>query len=155
MSNSFATMRRRLHPPLRLWNVALWLGSGTGVVSQTASAEDAFWSHTLLWYKSGDKLWSEAQIRSSFHSPVRLGRHVIEREHANKANDFPPTLHSLPSGSCLSSRAHTSLLSTVQCLLTSFTQRKAADLKWQHFLRKKANSVFSADDYMASGSFGH
>lgn len=39
---------------------------------------------------------------------ARLGRSVIESEHANKANDFPPTLHLDPRGSSLPSPAHTS-----------------------------------------------
>lgn len=102
-------------PPPSLWNVALWLGPGRGAeqsreaVIQEAIAEDAFWSRMRLWYKkASDKLLSEWQIFSFFARSARLVRHVIEREHANKANDFPPTLHFSPRGSCLSSHAHTS-----------------------------------------------
>lgn len=58
--------------------------------------------------KQSDKLLSRRRIIFFFHFPARLGRHVIEREHANKANDFPPTLHFFPWGSCLPRRAHAS-----------------------------------------------
>lgn len=85
-----------------------WAGDEPRAVIQAATAEEGFEATCMRDTKANDKLLSKLRILFFFHCSARLGRQVIEREHANKANDFPPTLHFFPWGSCLRSWAHTS-----------------------------------------------
>lgn len=90
------------------WNVALWLGGAQSCYSGSYIWGHCFEATCIPDTHTADKLRSRMQIFSVFTALPDLGDTIIEREHADKANGLPPTLHFCPWGSCQPSQAHTS-----------------------------------------------